>query len=92
MTKLITAVLASMAVFMAVGEVYAYINYPWCARTERRGFQCAFKSKAECVADSDRGFGTNCMENPWYNPKLPFVVEQIPGKTPDQSGRKPRRP
>jgi Protein of unknown function (DUF3551) len=75
MRKLMTAGLALSAVFPALGEVRAYVNYPWCAYGETRGADCVFATREQCAQDGrGRGFGTQCMRNPSYNPALPSVV------------------
>jgi hypothetical protein len=75
MSKLMTAGLALSAVFAASGEVHAYVNYPWCVVGDTRGVDCVFSTKEQCAQDGrGRGFGTQCMRNPSYNPALPSVV------------------
>ena len=78
MRKPIIAELALLGVTMALtGEVHAYVNYPWCAVGITRGLDCVFASREQCAEDGrGRGFGTQCMQNPSYNPRLPSVVDQ----------------
>jgi Protein of unknown function (DUF3551) len=76
MTKMLTVGLALSAMFAAVGEVHAYVNYPWCAMGDTRGIDCVFATKEQCAQDGrGRGFGTQCILNPAYNPGQPSVVE-----------------
>ena len=102
MKNLIVAGLALSAVLAARGEVQAYVNYPWCAMGDTRGVDCVFTTKEQCAEDGrGRGFGTQCMRNPDYNPNLPSVVEQTPRRAPapaqagpivpDVTGHIPRR-
>jgi hypothetical protein len=92
MKKLITAGLALSVVFPALGEVHAYVNYPWCVHGDARGFECVFSSREQCNADGrGRGFGGQCIQNPHYNPALGPVVERGQVKKPDQGQRKPDR-
>jgi hypothetical protein len=87
MKKSIAAGLALAAVFAALGEVHAYVNYPWCVVGDTRGVDCVFSTKEQCAQDGrGRGFGTQCIRNPSYNPKLPSVVEQGPRGAPAQAG------
>lgn len=80
MKKLTIAILALAGWVGAPGYSHAYVNYPWCANGDSRGLDCVFKSRAQCAADGrGRGFGTNCVRNPNYDPSLPSVV---PGARP----------
>jgi Protein of unknown function (DUF3551) len=90
--KLIIAGLALSASFVAAQQSHAYVNYPWCIHGDSRGMECLFKSKEQCAQDGrNRGFGGQCIQNPWYNPNLGPVVEAgTTAKKPDQP-RKPRR-
>ncbi len=75
MKQLLTAGLALSAVFAVFGEARAYVNYPWCAFGEGRGMDCVFASKQQCANDGrGRGFGSQCIANPNYNPGLGSVV------------------
>jgi hypothetical protein len=85
MKNLITAGLALSAVFTALREVHAYVNYPWCVYGEGRGIDCVFSTREQCAADGrGRGFGSQCHQNPNYNPALGPVVDQ--GRGPVQVG------
>ncbi len=76
MKKLTTAGLALSAMLAVSGEVHAYVNYPWCIRGDTRGFECYFSSREQCAVDGrNRGFGSQCVQNPWYNPALGSVVQ-----------------
>ena len=76
MKEFITAALPLCAVFTCLEPSYAYTNYPWCIISNNRGMDCVFSSYEQCQADGrNRGFGSNCRQNPAYNPKLPSVVE-----------------
>jgi len=75
MKKSITAALALSAMFVAVQQAHAYVNYPWCAIGESRGVDCVFATKEQCALDGrGRGFGGQCIRNPSYNPALGPVV------------------
>jgi hypothetical protein len=75
MKKLMTLGLSLSAVLMALGEVKAYVNYPWCIRGDARGVDCVFSSREQCVEDGrNRGFGGQCVKNPSYDPKQGPVV------------------
>jgi uncharacterized protein DUF3551 len=77
MRKLIIAGLAASAAFATLGQAHAYVNYPWCAMGETRGMECVFSTKEQCAQDGrGRGFGTQCIQNPGYNPALGSVVER----------------
>jgi hypothetical protein len=85
MKKLIIAGLALSATLAAAQESRAYVNYPWCIHGDSRGLECLFASKEQCAQDGrNRGFGGQCMQNPWYDPKKGPVVEAAPPKKPDQ--------
>lgn len=75
MKKLMAAGLALSAVVAASGKANAYINYPWCIVGDTRGLDCVFASREQCARDGrNRGFGGQCIQNPFYNPALPSVV------------------
>ena len=89
MKKLIIAGLALSAVFAAVGPSRAYVNYPWCVVGESRGTECVFTSKAQCAASGrGQGFGSQCHQNPNYNPALGPLGEPLQGARPAQSRRR----
>ena len=75
MKKLVTAVLSLSAVLTALGEVKAYVNYPWCIIGDTRGIDCVFSTQQQCTMDGrNRGFGSQCIKNPHYDPKKAPVV------------------
>jgi hypothetical protein len=75
MKKLMIAGLSLSAVLTALGEVKAYVNYPWCIIGDTRGIDCVFSSREQCVQDGrNRGFGGQCIKNPNYDPKKGPVV------------------
>jgi hypothetical protein len=82
MRKLMIAGLTLSAVFAASGQARAYVNYPWCVAGETRGMECVFSTKEQCAQDGrGRGFGTQCIQNPSYNPALGSVVERGQAQT-----------
>jgi hypothetical protein len=102
MKKSMVAGVALSAVIAATGKANAYTNYPWCIIGDTRGIDCVFTSREQCSVDGrNRGFGGQCIQNPSYNPALPFVVAQgTPPKSasavtedegPKRSRRKSRR-
>jgi hypothetical protein len=94
MKKLIIAALALSAVLATLGKVQAYVNYPWCAMGDTRGIDCVFTTKEQCAQDGrGRGFGTQCIRNPSYNPSLGSVVERGQAQAAEQVivRRKPRK-
>jgi hypothetical protein len=85
MRILITAGLALSAMFTVSGQVRAYVNYPWCIIGETRGIDCVFSTREQCTQDGrNRGFGSQCMRNPDYNPALGPVVENGRARKPDR--------
>jgi hypothetical protein len=75
MKKLMTAALSLSAVLAALGEVKAYVNYPWCIHGESRGVECVFSSREQCAQDGrSRGFGGQCVKNPNYDSRKSPVV------------------
>lgn len=69
MKKLITAGLALSALLAASGQSRALVNYPWCVHGDTRGLECYFASKEQCAADGrGRGFGSQCIQNPDFDP------------------------
>ena len=69
MKKLIIAVLALAASFAAAQQSHAYVSYPWCVHGDARGLECVFTSKEQCAQDGrNRGFGGQCLANPFYKP------------------------
>jgi hypothetical protein len=83
MKKSMVAGLALCAFVAATGKANAYTNYPWCIIGDTRGIDCAFTSREQCSVDGrNRGFGGQCIKNPYYNPALPTVVmEGTPPKS-----------
>jgi Protein of unknown function (DUF3551) len=76
MKKLMTAGLSLSAVFTALEEVRAYVNYPWCIVGDTRGIDCVFSTEEQCRTDGrNRGFGSQCIKNPNYDPKKGPVVD-----------------
>jgi hypothetical protein len=76
MKRLMTAGLSLSAVLAAVGEVKAYVNYPWCIIGDTRGIDCVFSTLEQCTTDGrNRGFGSQCVKNPNYDPKKGPVVD-----------------
>jgi hypothetical protein len=91
MNKLVIAGLALSALFVAGQESHAYVNYPWCIHGDSRGLECSFTTKEQCAMDGrNRGFGGQCMANPFYKPNQGTVVE---AQGAQKSGRrhKPRQ-
>jgi hypothetical protein len=75
MKKLMTAGLSLSAMLAALGQVNAYVNYPWCIIGDHRGIDCVFSSREQCAQDGrNRGFGGQCIKNPYYDPKQGSVV------------------
>ena len=76
MKRFITVVGLTLATACAGSrDGLAYLNYPWCVYS--RATDCSYRSKEECAQSGrSRGFGSQCRQNPGYNPKLPYVVEQ----------------
>ena len=95
MSRFIIVGLILAAAFAAAEKAQAYINYPWCINGDARGVDCSFRSKEECARSGrGRGFGSQCRENPSYNPALPFVVEPGRARPLEQGqirGNAPRR-
>jgi Protein of unknown function (DUF3551) len=83
MKKTIIAGLALSALFGTLGEVHA-LNYPWCIRGDTRGASdCHFSTKDQCAADGrGRGFGSQCYQNPPYDPSKGPLGEPITDKRP----------
>ena len=74
MKKLTTAAFALSALFAASGKVHAEVNYPWCLLGDTRGYECVFSSREQCSQDGrNRGFGGQCIQNPFYKPGAPTV-------------------
>jgi hypothetical protein len=59
---------------------------------DTRGVDCVFATKEQCAQDGrGRGFGTQCIRNPSYNPALGSVVERGQAQAPTQVRRKSRK-
>jgi Protein of unknown function (DUF3551) len=70
------ALCAALTVFGG-GKAQAYVNYPWCIIGDTRAVDCVFSSREQCAQDGrNRGFGGQCMQNPFYNPTRGQVVER----------------
>lgn len=101
MKKSMVAGLVLLAVVAASEKASAYLNYPWCIIGDTRAVDCVFASREQCAVDGrNRGFGGQCIQNPFYNPALPSVVAGSPPRsaspvtgeeTPKQRRRKLRR-
>jgi Protein of unknown function (DUF3551) len=77
MKKSIVAGLVLCALVAASGKANAYVNYPWCIIGDTRAVDCVFMTREQCSVDGrNRGFGSQCIKNPFYNPALPPVVGQ----------------
>jgi hypothetical protein len=78
MKKVMTAVFALSALFAASGKVHAYVDYPWCLMGDTRGWECVFSSREQCAQDGrNRGFGSQCIQNPYYKPGPPTVLGAV---------------
>jgi hypothetical protein len=74
MKKAMTATFALSALFAASGKVHADVSYPWCLMGDTRGYECVFSSREQCAQDGrNRGFGSQCIQNPYYKPGAPTV-------------------
>ena len=74
MKKVMTAAFALSALFAASGKAHAEVNYPWCIIGNTRAVDCYFSSREQCAQDGrNRGFGGQCIQNPFYKPGLPTV-------------------
>ena len=66
--KLRLVVLAMLAATAAIGQPAQAQNYPWCAHnTKDGGFNCAFTTFHQCLADIS-GIGGFCEQNNTYQP------------------------
>jgi hypothetical protein len=75
MRKSVIAGLALWAAFAAFsGKAHADVNYPWCIIGNTRAVDCYFSSREQCAQDGrNRGFGGQCILNPFYKPGAPTV-------------------
>jgi hypothetical protein len=79
MRKLMIAAFTLPALFAASGKAHAEVNYPWCLMGDTRGYECVFSSREQCMQDGrNRGFGSQCIQNPYYKPGAPIVSGQKP--------------
>jgi hypothetical protein len=89
MRKPIIAGLALLGAILS-SEVHGYVNYPWCVMGDARGMDCVFSTKEQCAQDGrGRGFGSQCRQNPAYNPRLPSVIDQ--GRAAEEADQRRRR-
>jgi Protein of unknown function (DUF3551) len=75
MRKSVIAGLALWAAFAAfAGKAQAEVNYPWCIIGNTRAVDCYFSTREQCMQDGrNRGFGSQCIQNPYYKPAAPTV-------------------
>jgi hypothetical protein len=92
MRKSIIAGLALWAAFAAfAGKAHAEVNYPWCIIGDTRAIDCYFSTREQCMQDGrNRGFGSQCIQNPYYKPGSPTVSGEK--RTLSQSTRPPFPP
>jgi hypothetical protein len=90
MGKFTFAGMALCATFTSSERVNAYVNYPWCIAGDSRGMDCYFSTKEQCMQDGrNRGFGSQCRQNPYYDPKRGPIIESNPTAA-DQARRHPQ--
>jgi hypothetical protein len=84
MRKSAIAGLALWAAFAAfAGKAQAEVNYPWCIVGDNRGIDCVFSGREQCMQDGrNRGFGGQCIQNPYYKPGKPTVSGPHPACKP----------
>jgi hypothetical protein len=88
MRKLMTAAFALSALFATSGKVHAEVNYPWCIIGDMRTVECYFSSREQCMQDGrNRGFGSQCMPNPFYKPGAPTISGPVNTRPPSQAAR-----
>ncbi len=88
MKKVMTAAFALSALFAASPKAHAEVNYPWCIIGDTRTLECYFSSREQCAQDGrNRGFGSQCMPNPFYKPGAPTVSGPVNKRTVSQSTR-----
>jgi hypothetical protein len=74
------------------GQAHAYVNYPWCVHGDGRGLECAFSTRDQCAMDGrNRGFGGQCVQNPYYDPRKGPVIEPTAAKPVQRGQRQPAR-
>jgi hypothetical protein len=80
MKKLMTAAFALCALFVVSGKAHADVHYPWCLMGDTRGYECVFSTREQCMQDGrNRGFGSQCIQNPYYKPGSPTVSGIVKG-------------
>jgi hypothetical protein len=89
MRKSVIAGLALSATFAAfAGKTHADVNYPWCIIGNTRAIDCYFSSREQCMQDGrNRGFGGQCIQNPYYKPGRPSVSGPVNKRTVPQTAR-----
>jgi hypothetical protein len=89
MRKSVIAGLVLWAAFAAfAGKTCADVNYPWCIIGNTRAVDCYFSSREQCMQDGrNRGFGGQCIQNPYYKPGAPTVSGQVKKRTVPQTPR-----
>jgi Protein of unknown function (DUF3551) len=88
MKKVMTAAFALSALFAASGKAHADVNYPWCIIGNTRAVDCYFSSREQCAQDGrNRGFGGQCIKNPFYKPGPPNVSRPVNKRTLSQTAR-----
>jgi hypothetical protein len=91
MRKSVIAGLALWATLSAfAGKVHAEVNYSWCIIGDTRAIDCYFSTREQCMQDGrNRGFGSQCIENPYYKPGAPTVSGNRPtvSQTPRRAAR-----
>ena len=88
MKTLMTAGLALSALTAWTGGSQAYVNYPWCIAGDSRGIDCYFSTREQCMQDGkNRGFGSQCVQNPSYDPKQGPIIGAASVR-PDQGRRR----
>jgi hypothetical protein len=91
MKKVMTAAFALSALFAESGKTHAEVNYPWCIMGDTRGFECVFSSREQCMQDGrNRGFGGQCIQNPYYKAGPPTVSGPVKKRTVSQTARPPQ--
>jgi Protein of unknown function (DUF3551) len=78
--SLITGLTLWVAFAAFAGKGHAEVSYPWCIMGDTRGYECVFSSREQCVQDGrNRGFGGQCIQNPFYKPGPPTVSGPVDG-------------
>jgi Protein of unknown function (DUF3551) len=85
MRRIMIAALAVSAVTVSVERSQAYVNYPWCIVGESRGLDCYFSTREQCMQDGrNRGFGSQCIRNPGYDPRQGPVTTGVAPISPNR--------